>query len=73
MNLYKMDIKKKVGANIKKIRLDRKISQENLAYSAEIDRTYLPSIEKGERNISITVLEKIAKALEVNIIELLKD
>jgi transcriptional regulator with XRE-family HTH domain len=73
MNLYKMDIKKKVGGNIKKIRLEKKISQENLAYSAEIDRTYLPSIEKGERNISITVLEKIAKALKVNITELLKD
>jgi transcriptional regulator with XRE-family HTH domain len=68
-----MDIKKKVGLNIKKIRKGKKISQESLAYSADIDRTYLPSIEKGERNISTTVLEKIANALKVNIIELLKD
>ena len=45
------------------------VSNKNsvLAYEADIDRTYIPSIEKGERNVSITVIEKIAKALKVKI------
>jgi transcriptional regulator with XRE-family HTH domain len=36
-------------------------------HQANLDRTYIPSIEKGERNVSITVIEKIAKALNVKI------
>ena len=44
-------------------------SQEKLALTAELDRTYIPSIEKGDRNVSIIVLEKLAKALKVSIKE----
>ena len=62
-----MDIKKKVGNKLKKLRLDRGLSQEALANIAELDRTYIPSIEKGERNVSVTVLEKLAKALKISI------
>ena len=62
-----MDIKKKFGEKVKKIRLKKGLSQEALAHQADLDRTYIPSIEKGERNVSITVIEKIAKALNVKI------
>lgn len=62
-----MDIKKKFGEKVKKLRQAKGLSQEALAYDAELDRTYIPSIEKGERNVSITVIEKIAKALKVKI------
>jgi transcriptional regulator with XRE-family HTH domain len=62
-----MDIKKKFGKQVKKLRLEKGLSQETLAYEADLDRTYIPSIEKGERNVSITVIEKIAKALNVKI------
>lgn len=62
-----MDIKKKFGKQVKMLRLEKGLSQEKLAYEADIDRTYIPSIEKGERNVSITVIEKIAKALKVKI------
>ena len=62
-----MNIKTKVGNKIKKFRLDAGLSQEKLALNADLDRTYIPSIEKGERNISIVVLEKLAKALNVSI------
>ena len=62
-----MDIKKKFGEKVKKIRLEKGLSQEALALKAELDRTYIPSIEKGERNVSITVVEKIANALDVKI------
>ena len=48
-----------------------KISQETLANMADIDRTYLPDIEKGKRNISLIVAEKIANALNVPLKELL--
>ena len=67
-----MDIKKKFGERVKKLRLEKGWSQEKLALTADLDRTYIPSIEKGDRNVSITVIEKIANALEVEIIELLK-
>ena len=68
-----MDIKKKFGQNLKRLRLEKGISQESLALSADLDRTYIPSIEKGERNVSITVAEKLANALNVNISEFFKD
>ena len=68
-----MDIKKKFGENLKRLRLEKGISQESLALSADLDRTYIPSIEKGERNVSITVVEKLANALNVSISEFFKD
>ncbi len=68
-----MDIKQKFGINLKRLRLDKGFSQEKIALIAEIDRTYIPSIEKGERNVSIVIVEKIAIALNVPISELFKD
>lgn len=68
-----MDIKKKFGKQVKKLRLDKGLSQEALAYEANLDRTYIPSIEKGERNVSITVMEQIANALKVKISVLLDE
>lgn len=65
-----MDIKKKFGDKVKQLRLARGLSQEGLANEAGLDRTYIPSIEKGERNVSITVIEKLAIALKVDISEL---
>jgi transcriptional regulator with XRE-family HTH domain len=62
-----MDIKKKFGKNVKHLRIEKGWSQEKLALNADLDRTYIPSIEKGERNVSITVIDKIAKALKINI------
>ena len=65
-----MDIKKKFGEKVKKLRLDRGLSQEGLANEANLDRTYIPGIEKGERNVSITVIEKLSIALKVDIRDL---
>ncbi len=62
-----MDIKKKFGKKLKQMREKKGWSQEKLALTAELDRTYIPSIEKGDRNVSIMVLEKLAKALKVSI------
>ena len=68
-----MNIKVLVGKNIKSARNAKNISQEKLAHSADLDRTYISSIEKGIRNISITTLLKIANALDVKPTELLKN
>jgi transcriptional regulator with XRE-family HTH domain len=67
-----MDIKIKFGKKVKCLRIEKGWSQEKLALNAELDRTYIPSIEKGERNVSITVIQKIADALKVDIVELFK-
>jgi transcriptional regulator with XRE-family HTH domain len=65
-----VDIKQKLGMVIRKLRTDKSISQENLALQADIDRTYISDIEKGERNISVEILEKLANALEISISDL---
>ncbi len=66
-----MEIKKKFGEKVKFLRIQKGWSQEKLALNADLDRTYIPSIEAGKRNVSITVIEKIAIALDVEIFELL--
>ena len=60
-----MNIKDKLGLRVKSLRLENKISQEKLATLSNLDRTYINSIEKGERNISIETIEKISKALNI--------
>lgn len=62
-----MDIKQRFGEKVKFFRLQKNWSQEKLALEAGIDRTYLPGIEKGERNVSITVVEKLAIALGIEV------
>lgn len=62
-----------VGARIRIIRLSQNISQEKLALKAELDRTYLASVESGKRNISIVNLEKIINALEISFEEFFKN
>lgn len=62
-------IQQKLGKRIKKLRADRHISQEELADLAELDRTYINSVENGRRNISIVNIEKIANAFEISLKE----
>ena len=66
-----MDINLIFGANVKEHRLAQKLSQEKLANMAEIDRTYLPEIEQGKRNISLAIAKRIANALNVKLTDLL--
>lgn len=70
--IMEMDIKEKVGNNIKTIRISKNLSQEKLSHLSETDRTYIQSIEKGKRNVSIVILKKIADALNVEICKLLE-
>jgi transcriptional regulator with XRE-family HTH domain len=59
------DPKKLVGMRIRELRLARGISQEALADEAGVHRTYMGSVERGERNISLENIVKIARALKV--------
>lgn len=65
-----MNVKQKFGKRIRELRLSKGWSQEKLALNADLDRTYIPSIEKGERNVSLEVMEKLATALAVSIPDL---
>lgn len=60
-----MNIRKKLGANVKRLREGMGLSQEQFAFEADIHRTYVSDVERGARNISIEVLEKFAKGLKV--------
>ena len=62
-----MEIKAKIGMRIKELRDIKNMSQKDLAYSSDLDRSYIASVENGQRNISIINIEKIAKALEVTL------
>ncbi len=64
-----MDVRKRVGLNGQRLRRGKRLSQEELAYRAEVHQTYLSGVEGAKRNPSIGVLERIAKALEVDIEE----
>lgn len=64
-----MNIKLKVGQRIKVLRKDIGLSQEALALKAEVDRTYVTDVENGRRNVSVEILERLIKALNVSIAE----
>lgn len=67
-----MDVRKRVGANMRSAREALGVSQEELADRAGVHRTYISGVERGVRNPTITVLEKIAKALRVKAATLLE-
>lgn len=62
-----MDIKQKIGQRIKEYRTNLKLTQQALAFKAEIDNTYINEVENGKRNVSVVNLEKIIKALDTDI------
>ena len=61
-----MDIKLKIGQRVRGLRKELELSQESLAYKAEVDRTYVTDVENGRRNVSVEILERLIKALEVS-------
>lgn len=59
-------VSKKIGANLRRLREKKGVTQEELALSAGLNRAYIGYIERGERNPSTETLVKIAKALKVS-------
>lgn len=62
---------RKLGEQIREIREKIGLNQEQLAFKAKIDRSYLSNVENGHRNLTITVIVRLAKSLKVHPSELL--
>ena len=63
---------KKLGDNIKRIRLAKGMTQGDLCRKLEVDRAYMSNIESGKKNPTLSTITNIAKALNVSVDELLK-
>ena len=67
-----MDVRARVGLNVQRARRERGLSQEELAHRAAVHQTYLSGVERGRRNPTILVLDKIARALDLDPADLLR-
>ena len=67
MPLGRMDPRRRLGLNLQRIRREKGWSQEELANRAGLHRTYVSGVERGIRNPTITIVDKLAGALEVTI------
>jgi transcriptional regulator with XRE-family HTH domain len=67
-----MDLREVFATNLRRLRHAKGLSQDDLAYEAEVSRSYLSQIEKGAFFVSLRILEKLAKALDVEPAEFLK-
>jgi transcriptional regulator with XRE-family HTH domain len=67
-----MDWRVVVGRNVRMLRQSRGLTQEQLAFEAEIDLTYVGGIERGRRNPSLLVMIRIADALQADITDIVR-
>jgi transcriptional regulator with XRE-family HTH domain len=67
------DLRAILGKNVRRYRQQKKLTQEELAFEAKIDLTYLGGIERGKRNPSLLVIVRIANALSVSVGKLVGD
>ncbi len=66
-----LDILKRFGQRVRALRKEQGYSQENFAAACELDRTYMGGIERGERNLALRNIEKIAQTLGITLAELM--
>ncbi|MHB8828804.1 MAG: helix-turn-helix domain-containing protein [Syntrophales bacterium] len=64
------DVKRLIGERIRQLRKEKGLSQEKLGYESELHCTHIGSIERGQKNWSIDTLIKIAKGLNVEVVDL---
>ena len=67
------EARRRIAANVRRLRMERGLSQEGMAELADFHRTYVSQLERCVTNISIDGLERLAMALGVEVTELLKD
>ena len=67
------NIQKKFGSRVRQIRQNMGLSQEELAHLCNLDRSYVGGVERGERNISLVNIHKIANALNISPREFFND
>lgn len=68
-----MEIRQRLGRNVRRLREQKGWSQEKFAFEADIHRTYVSDIERGARNPTITVVDKLAMSLGVSFADLVKE
>ena len=66
-------LQRRVGARLRKIRRNREISQEALALAANMDRSFVSGLERGEFNVSLMALAKLARVLRVRLRDFIED
>lgn len=66
------DIRVRFGLRVRELRKQQGYSQESFAHACELDRTYIGGIERGERNVALLNIERIAQTLEISLAELMK-
>jgi transcriptional regulator with XRE-family HTH domain len=71
--LSNMEIKEKFGLKVKVLREEKGFSIEQLANISNVDRNYISDIEKGKRNVSIEIMEKIILALDTDFVTFFSD
>ncbi|WP_240345210.1 helix-turn-helix domain-containing protein [Flavobacterium sp. CLA17] len=71
--LQTMNIKEKFGFKVKELREQKEYSIEYLANISNVDRTYISDIEKGKRNVSIEIIEKILTSLDTDFRDFFND
>jgi transcriptional regulator with XRE-family HTH domain len=67
-----MDARQVFGTNVRRLRLEKGLSQEEFGFAAGIDRTYVSGVERGLRNPTLLLADKFAKGLGVELDELLR-
>lgn len=67
------NLNERLGANVRRLRIASGLSQETLAAECGIHRTYVGAVERGERNVTLQTVEKIASALKVDPLDLLRE
>ena len=67
-----MTVEKQLGMRIKYLRGKKKLSQEALAFISGVNKNYLSNLERGSRNPTLKVLERIAEGWEINLETLMK-
>ncbi len=70
MEAFENNIKKIFGARVRALRTEKGWSQEDFAFECGLHRTYISAVERGERNISLENIKKIANTFRINIAEL---
>jgi transcriptional regulator with XRE-family HTH domain len=71
--MAQLSARRKFGLAIKKWRQERGLTQEALSFEAGIHKTYLSAVERGQRNIALDNIVKLAKALRISVAELFNE
>jgi transcriptional regulator with XRE-family HTH domain len=66
------EVHKKLGKRVAELRRKRGFSQEEFAHECTFNRSYMGAVERGEKNITLAMTNKIAKALKMSLSELFK-